>query len=152
MSFDISLEKEPIETFGVQVLVGRIKMEGVEESFHSPISYWSREEYLQSWCSSLCRGINEKRHSVLVTSMLDPEVSNFLMVWVLYYVGEDVCIQNSVVLLDEVGVGFDLGDVNSYVGAREIYNEDGVEISEWIVPLSEVISFKDKLKEEVGAG
>lgn len=152
MSFDISLEKEPIEAFGAQVLVGRIKMEGVEECFHSPVSYWRREEYLQSWYSSLCQGINEKRHSVLVTSMLDPKNSNFVMVWVLYYVGENVYIQNSVVFLDEVGPGFYLNDVNSYVGVRETCNEDGVEISEWVVPLSEVIDCKDRLKEKVQVG
>ncbi|AWM90887.1 hypothetical protein DJ564_08640 [Pseudomonas sp. 31-12] len=149
MSFDISLDKEPIESFGVQVLVGRIKMEGVEECFHSPVSYWGREEYLQSWYSSLCRGINDRRHSVLVTSMLDPNKSNFLMVWVLYYVGESVCIQNSVVFLDEMVASFNIDDVNTYVGEREIYNEDGVEISEWIVPISEVLSCKDRLKKQV---
>jgi hypothetical protein len=145
MSFEILLEKEIVEHFGVQALPGLIRLGEVEESFFSPVSFWGREEYLKSWHSALCRGLAKKQHSVLLTSMLDPKSSNFLMVWVLYFVGESVHIQNNVVFLDDVVSGFDVNDVNSYVGEREVVNEDGDRISEWVVPLSEVLSFKEKL-------
>ena len=81
--------------------------------------------------------------------MLDPEFANFLMVWVLYFVGESVHIQNNVVFLNDVVPGFNVDDVNSYFGAREVVNEDGDRISEWVVPLSEVLSFKEKLNAEI---
>ncbi|WP_081265239.1 hypothetical protein [Pseudomonas fluorescens] len=151
MSFEILLEKEPSEHFGVQALRGLIRLGDEEESFFAPISFWGRQEYLSSWYSSLCRGLERRQHSVLVTSMLDPELANFLMVWVLYFVGESVQIQNSVVFLDDVVPGFNGSDVNTYVGEREVVNEDGDKISEWVVPLSEVLSFKEKLKMEVDA-
>ncbi|NHX02168.1 hypothetical protein [Pseudomonas koreensis] len=151
MSFEILLEKEPSEHFGVQALRGLIRLGDQEESFFAPISFWGRQEYLSSWYSSLSRGLERRQHSVLVTSMLDPELANFLMVWVLYFVGESVHIQNNVVFLDDVVLGFNGDDVNTYVGEREVVNEDGDKISEWVVPLSEVLSFKEKLKREVDA-
>jgi hypothetical protein len=149
MSFEILLEKEPFEHFGTQALRGLIRLGEEEESFFAPISFWGRQEYLNSWYSSLCLGLERRQHSVLVTSMLDPESANFLMVWVMYFVGESVHIQNSVVFLDDVVPGFNVDDVNTYVGVREVVNEDGDRISEWVVPLSEVLGFKEKLKMEV---
>ncbi|WP_242206052.1 MULTISPECIES: hypothetical protein [unclassified Pseudomonas] len=149
MSFEILLEKEPFEHFGTQALRGLIRLGEEEESFFAPISFWDRQEYLNSWYSSLCLGLERRQHSVLVTSMLDPESANFLMVWVLYFVGESVHIQNSVVFLDDVVPGFNVDDVNTYVGVREVANEDGDRISEWVVPLSELLGFKEKLKMEV---
>ena len=149
MSFEISLEKEPSEHFGAQALRGLIQLGVKEESFFAPVSFWNRQEYLRSWYLSLCVGLERKQHSVLVTSMLDPESANFLMVWVLYFIGQHVHIQNSVVFLDDVVPGFNADDVNSYVGAREVVNEEGDRISEWIVTLPEVLSFKEKLKKEV---
>lgn len=148
MSFDILLESAPCDHFDVQALRGLLRLGGVQESFFSPVSYWGKHEYLGSWFASLCVGLEKRQHSVLVTSMLDPESSNFLMVWVLYYVGEFAHVQNHVVFLDEVGDGFDVSDVNSYVGPREVEDEDGDKISEWIVPLSDVFAFKDRLRVE----
>lgn len=149
MSFEILLEKEPFDHFGVQALRGLIRLGDQEECFFAPISFWGRQEYLSSWYSSLCCGLEGRKHSVLVTSMLDPEFANFLMVWVLYFVGESVHIQNNVVFLNDVVPGFNVDDVNSYFGAREVVNEDGDRISEWVVPLSEVLSFKEKLNAEI---
>jgi len=149
MSFEILLEKEPSDHFGVQTLRGLIRLGDQEECFFAPISFWGRQEYLSSWYSSLCCGLEGRKHSVLVTSMLDPEFANFLMVWVLYFVGESVHIQNNVVFLNDVVPGFNVDDVNSYFGAREVVNEDGDRISEWVVPLSEVLSFKEKLNAEI---
>ncbi|MGP6419379.1 hypothetical protein ACTZGP_11460 [Pseudomonas putida] len=149
MSFEILLEKEPSDHFGVQALRGLIRLSDQEECFFAPISFWGRQEYLSSWYSSLCCGLEGRKHSVLVTSMLDSEFANFLMVWVLYFVGESVHIQNNVVFLNDVVPGFNVDDVNSYFGAREVVNEDGDRISEWVVPLSEILSFKEKLNAEI---
>jgi hypothetical protein len=149
MSFEILLENDPSEYFGVEALRGLIRMGGEEESFFAPVSFWGRQEYLNSWYTSLCLGLERRQHSVLVTSMLDPETANFLMVWVLYFVGESAHVQNHVVFLDDVVPGFDINDVNSYVDEREVVDEDGQRISEWVVPLSEVVSFKEKLNEMI---
>ncbi len=81
--------------------------------------------------------------------MLDPEFANFLMVWVLYFVEESVHIQNNVVFTNDVVPGFNVDDVNSYFGAREVVNEDGDRIYEWVVPLSDVLSLKEKLNAEI---
>ena len=151
MSFEILLEKQPSGHFGVQALRGSIRLGDEEESFFAPISYWGRQDYLNSWYSALNLGLESKQHAVLLTSMLDPENANFLMVWVLYFVGEFAHIQNSVVFLDDVVSGFDVDDVNSYAGAREVVNEEGDKISEWIVPLAEVLGFRERLKMDVDA-
>ncbi|WP_157015978.1 hypothetical protein [Pseudomonas batumici] len=145
MGFGIFLDHVLSDSFGVASLKGVIHLSGSQEFFYAPVSYWGRREYIESWRAAFTTGYARGEHSVLVTSMLDPEKANFLTVWVLYYVGSKVYVQNSIVFLDEVGEKFDVSDPNSYVGPREKIDEDGNEISEWEVSLDDVVSFFEGL-------
>lgn len=69
--------------FWLQSLLG----EYVEE-LHIPIDYWGIEEYKNSWATSIADGIEKKQHSVLITSMHEPESLNFISTWIIYYDGE----------------------------------------------------------------
>lgn len=81
-----------------------------------------------------------RRHSALITSMRDPLNMNFVFLWVLFYEGEKVFVQNQIIFLDEIGGEFNPDKVNGYVGSRIEFNEDGQRISGWVVSLSEVVA------------
>ena len=57
------------------------------EELYIPIDYWGIEEYKKSWATSIADGIEKKKHSVLITSMHEPESLNFISAWIIYYDG-----------------------------------------------------------------
>ena len=111
--------------YGMHILASISLGEYVEE-LHIPIDYWGIEEYKNSWAKSIADGIEKKKHSVLITSMHEPESLNFISAWIIYYDGEISYVQTK---------------INEYVNKREIFNEDGFKISEWIVKTKDVIDF-----------
>lgn len=73
--------------YGMHILASISLGEYVEE-LHIPIDYWGIEEYKNSWATSIADGIEKKQHSVLITSMHEPESLNFISTWIIYYDGE----------------------------------------------------------------
>ncbi|WP_140419990.1 hypothetical protein [Achromobacter denitrificans] len=141
MSFGISLKGEVLKEFDETVLRGEVEIDGYKESFFAPVGYWSKDDYLRSWKQSLAEGLQNGRHSALLTSMRDPGVSNFLFYWVVFIEGEDAYIQNSVLFLDELSVPFVPDNVNIYIPERAEINEDGMIISQWKVGVSSIVDF-----------
>ena len=113
------------------------------EELHIPIDYWGIEEYKNSWAKSIADGIEKKKHSVLITSMHEPESLNFISAWIIYYDGEISYVQNKIIFVDDFPE-FDTSKINEYVNKREIFNEDGFKISEWIVKTKDVIASNKK--------
>ena len=124
---------------GMYILASISLGEYVEE-LHIPIDYWGIEEYKKSWATSIVDGIEKKKHSVLITSMHEPESLNFISAWIIYYDGEISYVQNKIIFVDDFPE-FDTSKINEYVNKREIFNEDGFKISEWIVKTKDVIDF-----------
>jgi len=145
MSFSITLGKEVLTEFDEPVLQGQIEIDGHTENFFAPTEYWSRNEYLSSWKKSLTQGLREGDHAVLVTSMRDPEVSNFIFYWIIFIEGGQAYVQNRILFLEEISEPFDPGKINSYVSRRAEFNEDGLEISQWKVDVSSIRDFLDEL-------
>lgn len=114
------------------------------EELHIPIDYWGIEEYKKSWATSIADGIEKKQHSALITSMHEPESLNFISTWIIYYDGEISYVQNKIIFADDF-LEFDASKINEYVNKREVLNEDGFKISEWIVKTKDVIDFYDSI-------
>ena len=130
---------------GMYILASISLGEYVEE-LHIPIDYWGIEEYKKSWATSIVDGIEKKKHSVLITSMHEPESLNFISTWVIYYDGELSYVQNKIIFVDDF-LEFDTSKINEYVNEREVLNEDGFKISEWIVKTKDVIDFYNDIIE-----
>lgn len=145
MSFSITLGEEVLTEFDGSVLQGEIEIDGYTENFFAPTEYWSRSEYISSWKKSLKRGLREGDHAVLVTSMRDPEVSNFIFYWIIFIEGEQAYIQNRILFLEEISEPFDPEKINSYVSRRTEFNEDGLEISQWKVDMTSIVDFLNEL-------
>ena len=72
--------------------------------------------------------------------MHEPESLNFISAWIIYYDGELSYVQNKIIFVDDF-LEFDTSKINEYVNEREVLNEDGFKISEWIVKTKDVIDF-----------
>lgn len=76
--------------------------------------------------------------------MHEPESLNFISTWIIYYDGEISYVQNKIIFVDDFPE-FDTSKINEYVNKREIFNEDGFKISEWIIKTKDVIYFYDSI-------
>ena len=113
------------------------------------VSNWLRPdaETSRSVCSASWRRAFEvlegdpRAVACLMTSMTDPVTSNFLICWPLYREGEDVYVQNAIVLLDEIEGRFDPGAPWGSVEPRLGVDDDGNRISEWATSMGSLREF-----------
>ncbi|MGE7990492.1 hypothetical protein ACQKPE_05480 [Pseudomonas sp. NPDC089554] len=145
MSFNLHVGRDEVVLAAEKVVACSIELGEEKERFFIPVEYWSREKYIEEWKRSFKQGFEACRHSALIVSMRNAEYLNFVAVWVLYFEADVVVVQNQIVFLDELVEGFDYNKINSYIGARESFNEDGEKISEWVVPLVDVIDCFQRL-------
>lgn len=143
--FGIFPESKPIKENGELVIPSSIIIGNFTERLHIPISYWSLEDYKRNWISSLTQGIDNKKHSALAVSMYDPDFTNFIFAWVVYFHDETAFIQNKIIFLDECQ-NFTPETINDFIGERETCNEDGMKISEWVIDLKSIVTFLTSLK------
>lgn len=143
--FGIFTENKPVDVDGECVLPALIVINEFSEVMNIPLSYWSINDYKVSWLSSLEEGLANKKHATLAVSMYEPENTNFIFTWVLYFLGNDVFVQNSILFLDECP-GFTPETINIFTKPRTTHNEDGMKISEWNTDLKSVMDFYHSLK------
>ncbi|EOU3146989.1 hypothetical protein AB8884_09240 [Yersinia enterocolitica] len=143
--FGIFQKGQPICENDEMVLPTSIIIDEFTEPLYIPLSYWSFENYQKSWLSSIEEGLQNKKHSALAVSMYEPDYTNFIFIWVLYYSGNEVFVQNNILFLDECS-GFTPESINDFIEPRTTYNEDEMKISEWSTDLKSVIDFYNSLK------
>lgn len=121
---------------------GRIVIGDFTETFRVPLGFWEESDYRRSWRRAFeVLDADPHAKSCLMTSMTDPDSSNFLGCWPMYREGEDVYIQNAIIFLDEVEGDFDPAAPWSCVGPRQSIDEDGNKVSEWITSMSSLRGF-----------
>ncbi len=115
---------------GTAEAFGRIVIGDFAETFVVPLGFWGEADYRASWrrAFEVLEG-DLRAVSCLMTSMTDPVVSNFLVCWPMYREGEDVYVQNAIVLLDEIEGPFDPGAPRGSLEPRRRMDGDGNRIS-----------------------
>lgn len=144
--FGIFPEDKPVDIEGECVLPASIIIDEFSEMMNIPLSYWNIDDYKDNWRISLGEGLENKKHAALAVSMYDPVNTNFIFTWVLYFSGDVVFVQNSILFLDECPE-FTPETINSFTEPRTTHNEDGMKISEWNTDLKSVIIFYHGLKD-----
>jgi hypothetical protein len=121
---------------------GKIIIGDFTETFMVPLGFWDESDYRHSWRRAF-EVLNANLHSTscLMTSMTDPDNSNFLICWPMYREGEDVYIQNAIIFLDEIEGAFDPEAPWSFVQPRHRIDEDGNKISEWVTTMGSLREF-----------
>lgn len=142
--FDIKIEDEKKVLYEEEGFFGEIIINSFRESFFLPTSYWTVEQYKESWKRAIDLGVLNNNPTVLAVSMRDPEFMNFIFTWVLYPENSRVFIQNTILFKEEIK-DFQVENINSYIGTRETINEDGDKISEWEASKEDVLKFRDRL-------
>lgn len=143
--FSISLDNKEFVSEGDLVVSGSLEIGEFNEDFHASLSYWDRNSYLSQWKGALDRLLSGESCSAIVTTMYDPSTANFIFWWVMYLIGDNVHIQNHVLFLDGLERPFDEADLYSFIPEREIQNDEGEPISEWVVGVSEIKRCVDSL-------
>ncbi len=121
---------------------GRIVIGDFTETFVVPLGFWGEADYRASWrrAFEVLEGA-PRAVSCLMTSMTDPATSNFLVCWPMYREGEDVYVQNAIVLLDEIEGPFEPGAPWSSLEPRRWMDDDGNRISEWATSMGSLREF-----------
>lgn len=123
--------------------VGRVQVGSFTETFLMDLSFWTVDEYRQSWREALNElESTDKATSCLVSSITDPVTSSFISCWPLYRDGELVYVQNSIIFLDELDEPFDPQQPWRHVEPHHSVDEDGNPISEWVTRMSQVRLFR----------
>ncbi|WP_077293568.1 hypothetical protein [Yersinia proxima] len=143
--FGIFVENTLISIEDELVHPAKIIIDEFEESLCLPLSYWSVNDYKNCWKKSLEEGISSKKHAALAVSMYEPEQSNFIYTWVVYFENDEIFLQNSILFLNEMQ-GFTPDRINDFIDIRTTHDEDGMKISEWSTDLKSVIDFYNSLK------
>lgn len=143
--FGIFPEDKQFDIEGELFVPASIVIDDFKEAMNIPLTYWNIDDYKKSWFNSLEEGLAKKNHAALAVSMYEPELANFVFVWVAYFKGEMVHIQNSIIFLEEYK-NFSPERINEFIDERTTHDEDGMKISEWITDLRSVLVFYNNLK------
>ena len=143
--FRIVLDGDQVVVENEHVQPASIVIDNYTESLYLPLSYWSAEDYKKAWLNSLREGLASKDHAALAVSMYEPEHTNFIFTWVLYFEGMNVYLHNNIVFLDQCR-DFTIEQINNFVEPRTTYDEEGMKISEWHTDLKSVTDFYQRLE------
>ena len=143
MTFSIDLLEEPAPE-GESVRSGLITIGSYMERFVAPIGYWGVSQYRRHWQEAVTRIIEGSAESILITSMYDPAVANFIFWWPMYRLDDTVYFQNHILFLDELERPFDPIDPFRFVPEHTTINIDGEKISEWSASITDLESFLSK--------
>lgn len=120
---------------------GTITFGADEETFVSTFRLWGCIEYRDQWREALSRVLGGKP-AALITDMT-PVTAKFLTWWPMWREEDYIVVHNQLFFYAQRGVYDDITIEKLYdlIGPRKRVNEEGIEISEWIVDVSEVWDF-----------
>ena len=121
--------------------IGEIIMGEFREFFHSSLSYWNQEQYLNQWKEGINRICKNQEKSSLITDMYDPNSSNIIQWWVLHRDIESVRVRNELLFLGDLKQPFVEKDIYNYIEDRAKVNKDAIKISEWKISISDLRDF-----------
>lgn len=116
---------------------GEIVLDDERERFVSLIGFWSPRDYELQWRIGIRRLVREGQNSCLITSLHDPTEVDVINWWLLYPDGDVVHIQEALLLLAEHKINFSTSDPYASIPPRMTVDEDGNQISEWTLRMSD---------------
>jgi hypothetical protein len=142
MSFSLRIDTEKNKEYADIYL----QIAEFNEKIELAVGYWQVDEYLRMWLHQLNQLLKgQTSNAVLITQMNDPESANFIRALVIYREGLTFHMQESLLFLNDLKKKFSLIDINQYFSEREQMNEDGLEISDWLVAEDELKSLIERL-------
>lgn len=142
MSRNDDFSVEIVDAAGTSGGIGRIRAGRLFERFSMSFGRWEPADYRRSWQDSFNVLLSSTSAvSCLVSSMHDPETSNFIACWPLYREGDVVHVQNRMLLLEQLEHPFDARAPWLSMSPRATVGQGGDRISEWDVSFEAVRQF-----------
>ena len=119
---------------------GGIELGSASDGFVADLSVWSLLVFVVFWCEGVARLAAGERSSALVTSYAGAGAAVHFL-WPMCRGGTDLVFSERLVPGEAIP---DTGIAEAFyrsVGERRPYSDDGDPISEWTVPLAEVLAF-----------
>lgn len=114
--------------------LGEITLNDFVENFETSLTFWGADRYEKQWRQGIDRLLEGASKSCLITSMLDPQCEHFGVWWKLYREGEQVVVQNQLLLADVLGRTFAPDEPYQFIPDRQSFSADGdAPVSEWVV-------------------
>jgi hypothetical protein len=114
---------------------GEIQIDSFVESFDSDQSFWSQQQYKEQWKSASTR-LKQGLPSLFITSITEPENSNFIRTWVCYPIDGELVFQERILFLDELEIPFNIENPHQNIDPYNSISDDGDPISEWRTKIS----------------
>jgi CdiI N-terminal domain len=145
--FSIRFTSEEVSAEDLRLLLGvsesaygELVLGSHRERFLTPFSFWNKKRYRNQWKEGLRRLVTEER-SCLITAITDPSKSACLTWWPMYRLGDQVHIQNHLLIYSDLPTPFDQANPYAHIPERETVSESGEKISEWTVSLRDIQAF-----------
>jgi hypothetical protein len=139
--FDIYLTTEFVSESNHEAVYGRIQIEDYTETFVCSLVCWSAAQYENHWREACQRLIDGRQQSALISSYVEPSMSEFLVWWPLYSDGQVVHVRNELVEYSQLRKPFSDKDPWSSIRARKIATDEGAKISEWDTGIQSIQEF-----------
>jgi contact-dependent growth inhibition (CDI) system CdiI-like immunity protein len=138
--FNIQLDPAPVHMDGSAFYKGTIVLGEHRERFLAAAFLWSPARYEEQWQSAASALTHGAQRSAFITSFVHPDASSNV-IWPAWREGETIFLQNRLVLREQLAGVVDPDRVDALVGERRTINEDGEVLSEWQVPLADLVRF-----------
>jgi CdiI N-terminal domain len=145
MPFSIKfLEKPliyPFDDAKTPAASGELTMGQSTEGFYSSLYQWSTQNYEKQWSDAIRVLLGGALKAALIVEYLSPDVASQLEWWAMYREGEVVYFQHQLVFYRQLTNPFSLDAPFASLRDRQTINQEGQQISEWSVSLSEIEQF-----------
>lgn len=136
-------ENTPEEFNGILTIEGEIIIKDHKETFIMPLDWWTINDYQKQWKEGIAR-IKTHDSSCLVATIQDLNIRPWVEMWVLYKEGTKIFIQNHLISgndfreMASTRPEFNLETCYDYIEPRRTVFDDGDQISEWVIDLSDL--------------
>jgi len=120
---------------------GTLVLGSETETFLASFDHWQPEDYERQWQEAISLVVNEGSKSALITEMPAPSVANFIRWWPMWRFGESVKLNEQLLFMADLETPIDAENPYTHVGEYRELNEEGERISEWVVPLQDLVDF-----------
>ena len=142
--FDLHFSEGPaVSDEGWWHAVGTVVLGEDRDGFAISLEWWGRAAYEQQWLAAARRLVIGPDRVMFLVSYNGPEAA-YHFAWPAWRDGNQVRVQNWLVLTDQLPTRFDPDEADRFVRARETVSEDGAPISEWDVTVADLQAFVDR--------
>ena len=145
--FSIRFISGPNNEFNEPSMRGLITLGEFSEEFVAPLAYWTAEDYRKQWAEAARRIVNGAAHSCFVTAMRASPANGAMFLWAAYRLDDTVYFQEKLLIEETAIETFD--PLNLYAQVDEQHRtetDDGNQISEWRVSVSDIKNYLQKAK------